>query len=83
MNTETFTATFLKHTSAPVFNSVQANGIALIKNKNRPDMVLMLKESHGTIVTTAIEQQEKIRQLTNMVKSLQNGDAHLQKDLLK
>ena len=46
-------------------------------------MVLMSAESHEVIVNTAIEQSEKIRQLTELIKARPVGDSHLQEDLLK
>ena len=83
MKTKSFTATYLKHQSSPVFNAVQAEGVALITNRNRPEMVIMLKSSHDVMVETAVDQSEKIRQLTELIKSQSAGDSHKQQDLLK
>ena len=59
---QTFTPTIFRAGSSVVFNSVQENGIARITSKNRPDMVLMLSSEREAM-------QEKIRQLTDLVKA--------------
>lgn len=41
---KTFTVTELKQKMSDVFNSVQRNGLVLIANRNRPEMVLIDKE---------------------------------------
>ena len=62
------TATELKRNTSDLFNSVQSFGVVKITNKSRPDMVLMLRDSHDTLIQTALDQNEKIRQLTALIK---------------
>jgi prevent-host-death family protein len=76
------TATELKRNTSDLFNSVQSFGAVKITNKSRPEMVLMLKDSHDTLIQTAKDQSEKIKQLTELVKKL-DGDAKNQLDMLK
>lgn len=64
------TATELKRNTSGLFNSVQCFGAVKIVNKSRPDMVIMLKDSHDTLIQTAKDQNEKIKQLTALVKKL-------------
>ena len=63
------TATELKRNTSDLFNSVQSFGAVKITNKSRPDMVLILKDSHDASIQTAKEQSEKIRQLTALIKA--------------
>ena len=63
------TATELKRNTSDLFNSVQSFGVVKITNKSRPDMVLMLRDSHDTLIQTALDQNEKIRQLTALIKA--------------
>lgn len=69
-----FTPTQLQSKLATVFNSVQQHEAAIISGRSRPDMVLVLMSEFDAM-------NEKIKQLTSMVKKL-DGDSHKQEDLL-
>ena len=64
-----FTPTAFRSNSSAVFNAVQSCGVIAIESKNRPDMILMLRDSHDAMVQTAIDQDEKIMQLTGLTKA--------------
>ena len=64
-----FTTSQLQSKIGTVLNTVQQEGVVLIKGRSRPAMVLMTKDGHDVIVQTTIEQSEKIRQLTDLVKA--------------
>ena len=68
-----FTATSFQRNPADIFNATQSDGFAIIHNKSRPNMVLMLETEQNALV-------EKIRQLTEMLKE---GDKKNQLNLLK
>ena len=59
---ETFNPKHLQKNLGSVFNSVQANGSAIVDSRSRPDMVLVLKGDFDAM-------KEKIRQLTDLVKA--------------
>ena len=65
----TFSPTAFRANSSSVFNAVQSNGLVMIESKSRPDMVLMLSDSHDVLIKTALDQCEKIRQLTALIKA--------------
>jgi prevent-host-death family protein len=69
MKTEKFNTTQLQAKIGTVLNSVQLNGVVEINNRSRPDIIIMLKASHDILIDTAIAQNEKIRQLTAVIKS--------------
>jgi PHD/YefM family antitoxin component YafN of YafNO toxin-antitoxin module len=71
-----FTPTEFRSNSSAVFNAVQSDGLVVIESKSRPDMTLMLKSEHDAMI-------EKIRQLADLLKSLESGDSKNQLDLLK
>ena len=62
MPVETFNPTQLQGKLATVFNSVQANGEAVIDGRSRPKMILMLESEKLALL-------EKIKQLTDLVKA--------------
>lgn len=66
----TFSPTIFRSSSSLVFNAVQADGIVEIKSKSRPDMILMLSDSFDSMSKKSIEQDEKIRQLADLIKSI-------------
>ena len=65
----TFSPTAFRANSSSVFNAVQSNGLVMIESKSRPEMVLMLSDSHDVLIKTALDQCEKIRQLTALIKA--------------
>jgi hypothetical protein len=67
--TTVFTPSQLQSKIGTVLNTVQQEGCVLINGRSRPEMVLMMKESHDLIMQTAIEQCEKIKQLTALIKA--------------
>jgi len=67
MNTTTFTTSQLQSKIGTVLNAVQQEGAVLITGRSRPEMVMMTKEGHDIMTQTAIEQNEKIRQLTAFI----------------
>jgi len=58
---QVFNATQLQSKLATVFNSVQADGEAIISGRSRPDMVLMLASEKEALL-------EKVKQLTALIK---------------
>ncbi len=74
---KTFTATDLQRKTADVFNSVQANGKAYVKNKSRPQMVLILEDQLDGLLWEITGLKGDIEALKGKV------DNNLQQDLLK
>ena len=62
MEIKSFTPSQLQRNSSDVFNLVQSEGLALIRSKSRPCMILMLRSEREAM-------QEKIRQLTALIKA--------------
>ncbi len=81
--TTSFTASQLQSKIGLVQDTVAQEGVVLIECRSRSNMVLMSKESHDIITQTALDLNEKVRQLTELVKSHSSGDSHKQQDLLK
>jgi hypothetical protein len=59
---QAFTATAFQRNPADIFNAVQSDGFAIVNNKSRPTMVLMLETEQMALL-------EKIKQLTDLAKA--------------
>ena len=71
-----FTPTEFRANSSDVFNAVQSDGEVKIESKNRPSMVIMMKNQFDAL-------QELVSAMEEAVRKNDSGDSHLQEDLLK
>jgi PHD/YefM family antitoxin component YafN of YafNO toxin-antitoxin module len=62
MNNTTFTTSQLQCKIGMVLNTVQQEGLVVVKGRSRPEMVLTMKDEHDALI-------EKVRQLTKLVKA--------------
>lgn len=68
-----FTPTAFRANSSEVFNAVQEHGEVAIKSKNRPDMVIMMKNQFDAL--------QGLVSAANAAVKDHEGDAHMQAEL--